>query len=613
MSKLGIQPLDARFQYTVMDGVEISSVIDYDIDKGKNFLECIYQYMSSKQILKDNGKIRFYGIPLEYKKRWEKLQRGDIIIFLGENQELYRAYISFTFISQSLTRYIYAGMKEKYTYLYMIENLQKLEISYEIFRKIIGYEVKSLPKNFIVMSEAKESLFLENIELYSRLLDEITKRKYFAIEKLHIVNFRCFEEIHIRFHEKLNVIIGLNGAGKSAILEALSIAIGCFIGEFDGLQSTNIREQDIRIKGKEVNGNIESALMYPTKIWADTHILPMEMLVWERALNRPKGSNTKSNAKDIVKLAKKYLYQYKYTDEPFTLPLLAYYNTDRFYAKVDYDAMDIFEESLSRFNGYRGWDNIATSEKYLFQWIGTMEYIHFQRGYEQRELKAVKEAMKQAYHLLYPKVEKVDFLYNRANARIEVVVQNGGNPSRIPLNSLSDGLRGCLVLVADIAHRMAQLNPEMENILETPGIVLIDEIDMHLHPKWQSEIIKILQGIFINIQLICTTHSPMVLAHVRNEYIQCLDDYDIYPLNEKSYGRSVKEILSNVMDSDIRAIDVKEKIEELEELLEEEKIDTKLIQLKLESLKDILGEEDEDYRKLDFSHRFRSIEWEEET
>jgi len=106
----------------------------------------------------------------------------------------------------------------------------------------------------------------------------------------------------------------------------------------------------------------------------------------------------------------------------------------------------------------------------------------------------------------------------------DTIVANHPKHGRLPVDILSDGIRNIIGLVADIAHRMARLNPQLEEkaATETPGIVLIDEVDMHLHPEWQQVVIQSLKLAFPLIQFIVTTHSPQVLSTVRKENIRIL-------------------------------------------------------------------------------------------
>lgn len=130
-------------------------------------------------------------------------------------------------------------------------------------------------------------------------------------------------------------------------------------------------------------------------------------------------------------------------------------------------------------------------------------------------------------------------------------------------------------MIADIAYRMAVLNPQLlDNILDkTSGVVLIDEIDMHLHPKWQSKIIEILTEIFPKVQFIFTTHSPSVLANIPNENILILNDLEIYQLEKKTYGRDIESILNQIMETEIRPKEIVNKLKRLNDLIDGKKID----------------------------------------
>lgn len=120
---------------------------------------------------------------------------------------------------------------------------------------------------------------------------------------------------------------------------------------------------------------------------------------------------------------------------------------------------------------------------------------------------------------------------------------------KFALNEMSDGYKNTLSMIGDIAYRMAVLNPQLgEKVLEkTSGIVLIDEIDLHLHPEWQQTILKDLQSIFPNVQFIITSHAPAVINSVEKEHIRILDNGKIYKPVEQTYGRDANSILREVM------------------------------------------------------------------
>src|SRR5207249_2270078 len=84
----------------------------------------------------------------------------------------------------------------------------------------------------------------------------------------------------------------------------------------------------------------------------------------------------------------------------------------------------------------------------------------------------------------------------------------------LPLSVLSDGVRNMVALVADLARRCASLNPHLGEAVAqlTPGVLLIDEVDMHLHPRWQQQVVDLLRRAFPSLQMVLSTHSPHVLS-----------------------------------------------------------------------------------------------------
>ena len=154
---------------------------------------------------------------------------------------------------------------------------------------------------------------------------------------------------------------------------------------------------------------------------------------------------------------------------------------------------------------------------------------------------------------------------------------------------LSDGEKGIISLVADIAYRMALLNPNLlDKVLETPGVVLIDEIDLHLHPSWQKKIMDNLMSIFPNIQFIVTTHSPSILLNVPKENIWVLNQNNIYQPQDMTYGRTVEEILKEVMDTNVQPDEVIRMQHEFEQAIDDEEYD--LAKKILNEMKNIMGE-----------------------
>ena len=119
----------------------------------------------------------------------------------------------------------------------------------------------------------------------------------------------------------------------------------------------------------------------------------------------------------------------------------------------------------------------------------------------------------------------------------------------IPLSQMSAGYKSTISLVADIAYRMAILNPQLGTAVlrDTDGIVLIDEVDLHLHPAWQHRILSDLREIFPRVQFVVTTHAPAVISSVKSENLVVLDDYEVRDVTSEIYGNDINSILTGVM------------------------------------------------------------------
>ena len=145
--------------------------------------------------------------------------------------------------------------------------------------------------------------------------------------------------------------------------------------------------------------------------------------------------------------------------------------------------------------------------------------------------------------------------YKARVSRIDntLIVEN--NNSEISFSSLSDGEKSLFLLLGDIARRLAiasshkfqNVPVKIDDILNTPGIVLIDEIELHLHPSWQRKICKFLTETFPNCQFVITTHSPQILGELKTDEIWLLNDFNVYH-PDSSFGLTSNQILDEVMD-----------------------------------------------------------------
>lgn len=356
------------------------------------------------------------------------------------------------------------------------------------------------------------------------------------IKKLKLCNFRCFKEYELELDDRFTLLIGDNGSGKTAILDGLSVAVGAFLLEIPGIRSTDkrhISRDDIRYEeltmGQTVIKETEDVTI---TLVSAIGVINNETIVWMRH----KGiTKSRRYAKDITSLVKRL------TDEktnPNTFfPIIAYYSTGRLWKQLKATEKKIKSPS-SRFEGYQDCLNPASDQKRFFSWFKTQELSALQKG----EPRYVLEAVRKAIVSMIPDAQKVWWDMDWDELRIEASVQN--KLQTIPFHLLSDGYRNMIGMVADIAYRMATLNPQSETrvIEETEGIVLIDEIDLHLHPKWQRIVIERLLKTFPKVQFVASTHSPFIIQSLRQGKLIRLDD----DTKIEYHDLSIEDIAENV-------------------------------------------------------------------
>lgn len=417
------------------------------------------------------------------------------------------------------------------------------------------------------------------------------------IERLKVKNFRCFEKLEMQLHPKCNILVGINGAGKSTILDALAIALGGYLTGFDGIKSHSISPEDAHYKMFCVGSRIEPQEQFPVEIYAEgiveqknvTLNASEAIISWQRELNGKERRTTHGKVKFIADYARALQNRVRSGDATCILPLVAYYGTGRLWLQKKNRTKYEKGEKLNRQMGYMDCIAAESNEKQMMQWFEEMTYIQLQEGTVIAELEAVKKALSKCYLNVDDTATDVKFAYDVRSHELEISIYHCNKAEKFPVSMLSDGEKGIISLVADIAYRMALLNPNLlDEVLETPGVVLIDEIDLHLHPSWQKKVVGNLMGIFPNIQFVVTTHSPSILLNVPKEYIWILNQNEVYQPQDMTYGRTVEEILREVMDTDVRPDEVAMMQHEFEYAIDSENYH--LAEKILNKMKKIMGD-----------------------
>lgn len=370
------------------------------------------------------------------------------------------------------------------------------------------------------------------------------------IKSITLKHFRGIQDMTLPLSPTLNVLAGVNGAGKSSLLNALTILLSRV--------PPKLRTPNSSGSGWRQITNLDIQNGFPTStlsIQSSYEGVPYEWSIVKSQVGIRKQE--KSNLNGATQLALDILEQQKLQNTP----LLAYYPIERnvldvplrIRKKHTFGVLDAYEDSLSSGANFRT----------FFEWFREREDL------ENEQYRDVLQAFKSAAGV--PHVAKVqdnaDYVDSQLTAVRQAIESFTGfskmrvkrNPLRMELikagktydiRQLSDGEKCLLALIGDLARRLAIANPHIENALHGEGVILIDEIDMHLHPLWQREIVSKLGSIFPNCQFILSTHSPHILNHVQPEHIFLLTDTPqgiTYSQPSESYGKSVNRMLEDLM------------------------------------------------------------------
>jgi predicted ATP-binding protein involved in virulence len=402
------------------------------------------------------------------------------------------------------------------------------------------------------------------------------------LKKLQLKNFRSFNDIEIAFHDKLSVIVGVNGAGKTSIMEGVAIAISSMFVKMDGLTARKINKDQAHLKTYTVGSTKDVQAQYPVIVSAEASCSidgdESSVIHWSRSLNSSSGQTLFSEAKEITSLGTQYQNQVRSGDDSLVLPVLAYYGTGRLWDYHREKQSDLFQ-SNSRLNGYVDCMDGTANIKLMMSWFSKMTILKYQNqdlGLEGiPELEAVYSAMETCFKRITG-CDTVKIQYNMGTKELEVAYEDeSGEMMRIPINQLSDGYKSTISLVADIAYRMAVLNPQFLGDVcnETDGIVVIDEVDLHLHPSWQQRILGDLTAIFPKVQFIVSTHAPEVINSVPKENVIIMKQGVAFSAAVETYGKDANGILHTIMEVNARPHVVAEKIEQFHTCIDNQKYD----------------------------------------
>ena len=398
------------------------------------------------------------------------------------------------------------------------------------------------------------------------------------LKSIELLNFRGVAEMQLDFTAPTTALVGVNGVGKSTVLDALAIALSHLTWRINEQPQ---KARPIAIDDIRVGADFARILI--------TVELRLEIVNWSVAVNRRKGtyadpmrrSDLEALNSAVTRLHEEWSHVEEDRQDPYDLPLAVYYDVNR--AVLDIP-MRVREQmrNTPREAYADALDHGGADFKRFFIWFRNREdYENEQRRdapeFRDRALQAVRSAIESFTGFSALRIR-------RTPLRMTVIKQ------KLELNvaQLSDGERNMLALVGDLARRLSILNPSLSNPNEGAGVVLIDEIDLHLHPKWQRTVMAGLESTFPNCQFVVTTHSPQVVGELAAESVMLLRDGVLLGHAERSLGLSSGEVLEEIMEGKARNGAVSIALTQVRNLIDNDDIDN--AQAELEELKSKVGE-----------------------
>lgn len=385
------------------------------------------------------------------------------------------------------------------------------------------------------------------------------------VKTIKVSDFKGIDNLEIPFEGKSTIIFGINGVGKSTILRAIDLI---YANVISWLVSSNKKlaqlEYDDISYGKS-RAEIGVVFNFPDGNHKE----------YTRWISRSMGRRHKvSELKELVNLFEEYYIEKGYDDgegnwiekeDLKNMPVFVNYGVNRSVFDVPLRASK--KEEFTKLSAFDKAIESKIDFRTLFMWFRNQEDIENQEkvrknvDYEDKSLSAVKKAM----------LAMLDGFEDIHIDRKPLAMKVKKDGRYLKINQLSDGEKCTIALFGDLARRMALANPRLSNPLDGEGVVLIDELDLHMHTLWQRKVMQVLKKTFPNIQFIITTHSPQILGELDetfNLFYMVRKNGKVSLQQYKSFiGWDSNVILEEIMETSSVNLEVKHLIEQMYEYI----------------------------------------------
>ena len=373
------------------------------------------------------------------------------------------------------------------------------------------------------------------------------------IDRIKLNNYKRFGAFEVALDPQFNLFVGDNASGKTTILDAITVGLDSWFIGMKGVQGIGSIDQDEVHVIPYAHGDVVTfEKQFPVQVEFEGLVMGRNVS-WSRELARDRGRTTTVDAKNLTAIATEADDLVR-QGESVTLPLVCTYGTERLWYESPQRKRASKKEPVkqypSRFDGYRNCTAFEIQETDLLKWIRAEVSASQQRRSETSALTVIKGAIVDCVE------DAEDVYYDERYQELIVVMKQMGHQM---FSNLSDGQRVMLTLIGDLTRRAITLNPHLEKdvLKQTPGVVSIDELDLHLHPRWQRRVIHDLKRTFPSIQFIATSHSPQLVGEALPREIRVLED-GIATTPKRSFGIDSSRILEEVMHASPRNEETKE-------------------------------------------------------
>lgn len=389
------------------------------------------------------------------------------------------------------------------------------------------------------------------------------------LQKLSLTNFRAFKHAEFEFKPGMNLIVGINGVGKSSVLDALRVMFSRVLPQISHLRS---HPQSFSNDDITVNENALSVSM--NFLYGQVAIDGLAQIFRENIVDTNTEGDVRNQTYDLDD-------RYQFSPDPKTInmqlsnkfgqPLVVYYSTSR---------------SVTARLSMKSRRDDPNTNALISRELQIRDFASWWLVQDSLMKETSKPIFGRNMSVLSKTVTNflgsVKNLRGTHNPRATLVVEK--KRKHLDIQQLSDGERGMLALVFDLARRLAQANPKLANPLKDgQAIVLIDELDLHLHPRWQRDVVQKLVKTFPNCQFISTTHSPQIVGEVAPENIIILEEGMPPYRPDQSLGMDTNWILEFLMGTKTRNDLIQKKLDDINNLIENQKY--KKAQLEIDELR----------------------------